>query len=263
MRRRREVPGQLASRCANERGPASARQVGRDVRGAGSLGPRRPVGNRVRAVRALAVHGEVNELAKLAGQVLDHAASTPRAGTRGSGGQPSRWHLLPLAHHGDAAGRHYEAALQVMLLVHADLRFRRDDHVLDDGVLHDGAATDLDVVKMTDCSTRDQLLTRTSGDSTASRTSPPETIAVADHAVDRSSPLSCTNLASGGEGTRQDRPLVVIQVEQRRDAQVHVRIEVRVNGADVAGDWRRASRPHLVREEVIGLRVAVDRPAWG
>ena len=54
-------------------------------------------------------------------------------------------------------------------------------------------------------STRDQLLTRTPGDSTDSRTRPPETITplLTTLLIARPtrSPLSCTNLAGGCDGT--------------------------------------------------------------
>ena len=57
--------------------------------------------------------------------------------------------------------------------------------------------------KMTESSTRDQLLTRTPGDSTDRRTRPPETITPLETRLSIArpirSPLSCTNFAGGSD----------------------------------------------------------------
>src|SRR6185436_21164844 len=65
-----------------------------------------------------------------------------------SRGESLTGHLLAIAHHGDAAGRHHEAAGPVALLVHPDLGpFWDGDVLVDDRVLHHRVAADDRVVE--------------------------------------------------------------------------------------------------------------------
>ena len=81
---------------------------------------------------------------------VSRSACATRASDRGRRRRARRlWcHHLALADHGDAAGGHRETAGAVVLLVHPDRGALQDGHVLvQDGVLHDGAAVDAGIVQ--------------------------------------------------------------------------------------------------------------------
>src|SRR5208283_1659216 len=162
----------------------------------------RPVGHGVRAVLALAVHSEVDELGQLTGQVLHvHARAAVDLGR-----------VLP-------GEQGHPEAFSRRLLRRAGPGHKVTAWPLPTTVTPPGTSTFLSMIafrttacrpilvlcRMTERSTEAQLLIRTPGESTDSRARPPETITPLLTrlltARPTRSPVSCTNFAGGTEGT--------------------------------------------------------------
>src|SRR6185437_13878277 len=216
------------------------RQVGRDrAQGSVRAGEAFPgaVRDRALAVGALAVHGQVDQVGQLAGQVLDvHARAAVdlrrilpgqqrdidlaecllgRCDGTGPGNRP------PGTPRNRAGQGVTTWPLPTTVMPPADTTKPRalSCSLSTPTTAPSGTSTFLSRIAFwttayrpilvlcmtTDRSTRDQLLTRTPGESTESRTRPPETITplLTTLLIARPtrSPLSCTNLAGGWEGT--------------------------------------------------------------
>src|SRR4029077_8010323 len=193
------------------------RQVGRDhlqrLVGVGQQVPG-PGRDRVRAVRALAVHGEVDQRRELARQVGDvHAGATIHLGRVLAGQQRNPEFGVS---HGTTS---CPLPTTVMPPAETTKPRARSWSLSTPTCAHSGTVTFLSMIAsrtsacrpiLVLCSSTDrsivaQLFTRTPGESTDWRTSPPEitTPGLTRLSIARPtrSPASCTNLAGGSDGT--------------------------------------------------------------
>src|SRR5712691_10090919 len=197
------------------------RHVGRD-RLQGLVGPIQPVpwlmGNRAGPVGPLAVHGEGDQAAELARQILDVHPGPAVHIRRVLPGQQSHRELAPRTA-GGHSGTSWPLPTTVMPPSETTNPRAWSCSLSTPTCTPSGTTTFLSRIaslttacrlirvlcRMTARSTVDQLSTRTPGHSTDLRTSPPETMTPLltrlDSARPTRSPLSCTNLAGGREGT--------------------------------------------------------------
>src|SRR5215813_8534610 len=171
-----------------------------------------PVCHRAGPVRALAVHGQVHQLGQLAGEVADvHTRAAVHLGRV----LPGEQRHPELGHRGTS----WPLPTTVMPPADTTKPRARSRSLSTPTLARSGTTTFLSMIasrttawrpmtvssRMTDRSTVAQLLTRTPGESTELRTSPPDTMTPLltrlSSARPTRSPESCTNFAGGWEGT--------------------------------------------------------------